>query len=523
MERPALQRLLAAIARGEVDVVVVYKIDRLTRALADFARMVEIFDRHQVSFVSVTQAFNTTSSMGRLTLNVLLSFAQFEREVTGERIRDKIAASKEKGMWMGGTLPLGYDMPQPGSRALVVNEREAELVRHLFRRYLALGSVHALERELASEGLRSKAWVTRAGRPMGGLPFSRGALFHLLRSRTYLGEIVHRGTSHPGLHPALVDEETFAAVQARLAESRRRGAEAAPMAAPTSEGVEGQRPGADEKSPGADDPDGAAAAEGQKTARTGLRPGAAPAPLTGRLLDADGHPMSPSFTRGRTGKLYRYYVSAPLQQGKACPANASAIRRVSAPALEQVVGEALRRLLPAAPADPADPLALVHRLELRRGELRLWLLRGEGVVGPEGEDGVPVEIRDGLAECEAAVPDPRDPALVRVVLPFVHVPRGGDARVLKGTTRSAAPDPVLVRALREAHTMVARDSAGLPRIESSPTSPHRRRLVRLAFLAPDLQRAILAGTQPPGLTLARLLEQEMPLDWTAQRQMLGVG
>ena len=180
MERPALKRLLCDIEAGKVDVIVVYKIDRLTRSLADFARMIEIFDRRRASFVSVTQAFNTTTSMGRLTLNVLLSFAQFEREVTGERIRDKIAASKAKGMWMGGTVPLGYEPPENDARTLAVNQEEAEIVRTIFRAYIDLGSVHALQRWLEDRGIRSKRRVTRAGRLSGGRPFSRGALFQLL-------------------------------------------------------------------------------------------------------------------------------------------------------------------------------------------------------------------------------------------------------------------------------------------------------------------------------------------------------
>ena len=223
MERPALKRLLCDIEAGKVDVIVVYKIDRLTRSLADFARMIEIFDRRRVSFVSVTQAFNTTTSMGRLTLNVLLSFAQFEREVTGERIRDKIAASKAKGMWMGGTVPLGYEPPENGTRALAVNQEEAEIVRTIFRAYIDLGSVHALQRWLEDRGIRSKRRVTRAGRLSGGGPFSRGALFHLLRNRVYRGMIVHKGRAHPGRHQAIIDGDLFAAVQARLdANTRRR-------------------------------------------------------------------------------------------------------------------------------------------------------------------------------------------------------------------------------------------------------------------------------------------------------------
>ena len=212
MERPALRKLMDDVAAGRIDVVVVYKIDRLTRSLADFARIVEIFDRHGVSFVSVTQAFNTTSSMGRLTLNVLLSFAQFEREVTGERIRDKIAASKARGMWMGGVVPLGYNLPAPNTHMLIVNPREAATVTRIFEAYLTMSSVHALCRWLNEEGIQPKQYVTRNGRTMGGLAFSRGALFHLLRNRTYLGKIVHGETAHPGLHTAIVSEDLFDAV-----------------------------------------------------------------------------------------------------------------------------------------------------------------------------------------------------------------------------------------------------------------------------------------------------------------------
>lgn len=217
MERPGLVKLLADINAGLIDVVVVYKVDRLTRSLSDFARIVDTFDKHGVSFVSVTQAFNTTSSMGRLTLNVLLSFAQFEREVTGERIRDKIAASKAKGMWMGGTPPLGYS---PRERSLEVLPQEAETVRHIFRRYIALGSVYVLARELAADGIVSKHWTTSKGVTKGGLVLSRGALFCMLRNRLYLGEIVHKDTSYPGQHAAIIDRQTFDAA-ARMLDAGR--------------------------------------------------------------------------------------------------------------------------------------------------------------------------------------------------------------------------------------------------------------------------------------------------------------
>ena len=207
LERPAMLQLLTDIKEGRVDVVVVYKVDRLTRALADFAKIVDVFDAHKVSFVSVTQQFNTTTSMGRLTLNVLLSFAQFEREVTAERIRDKIAASKKKGMWMGGNVPLGYDAKD---RTLAINAAEAETVRTVFRLYLDLGSVRALRAEAHRQGLRSKT----------GNAFSYGHLYFLLQNPIYFGRIRHKKVSYPGLHPAIIDQATWDAVQQRLSAHR---------------------------------------------------------------------------------------------------------------------------------------------------------------------------------------------------------------------------------------------------------------------------------------------------------------
>ena len=223
MERPALKRLLADIGARKVDVVVVYKVDRLTRSLADFAKIVEVFDANAVSFVSITQAFNTTTSMGRLTLNVLLSFAQFEREVTGERIRDKITASKKKGLWMGGQPSLGYDVKD---RKLIVNDAEAETVRAIFRRYLELGSVRALKTVLEAEGVVSKRRTAADGSAYGGQSFSRGALYQMLQNRVYRGEIVHKGSAYPGEHTPIVDEELWRQVQKKLEANgvERRGA-----------------------------------------------------------------------------------------------------------------------------------------------------------------------------------------------------------------------------------------------------------------------------------------------------------
>src|SRR5216683_1402737 len=267
MERPGLQQLLANIREGLVDTVVVYKVDRLTRSLTDFARMVELFDAKGVSFVAVTQQFNTTTSMGRLTLNVLLSFAQFEREVTGERIRDKIAASKKKGMWMGGVPPLGYEVHD---HKLVVVESEAETVRHIFRRYAMLGSVRLLKEELEAAGIRSKQWTSAAGRTRGGKPLARGALYLMLQNRIYRGEIVHKEQSYPAEHEAIVDEALWETVQAKLAANAvERGS-------------------------------------GERAKSS--------SPLAGLLFDAEGHPMTPSHAV-KQGRRYRYYVSRPLITG----------------------------------------------------------------------------------------------------------------------------------------------------------------------------------------------------------------
>ena len=216
-DRPALQQLLADIKAHKVDVIVVYKVDRLTRSLADFAKLVELFDAHQVSFVSVTQQFNTTTSMGRLTLNVLLSFAQFEREVTSERIRDKIGASKRKGLWVGGVVPLGYHAKD---RKITVVEEEAKVVRHIFQRYLELGSLNLLLADLRDTGIRTKVRQLSSGRTIGGIPFTRGPLAYFLRNRFYIGEVRFKGEIFPGEQPAILDRKLFDAVQARLDQQR---------------------------------------------------------------------------------------------------------------------------------------------------------------------------------------------------------------------------------------------------------------------------------------------------------------
>ena len=266
-DRPDLQRLLEDIRARKIDVIVVYKVDRLTRSLADFAKLVELFDAHGVSFVSVTQQFNTTTSMGRLTLNVLLSFAQFEREVTSERIRDKIAASKRKGLWVGGPLPLGYQM-KDGKIAVV--ENEAEQVRLIFRRYLELSGVNALVRDLKERNIRTKAKLLANGATRGGIPFERGTLFYLLRNRFYIGEVKYKGDILPGEQPPIMDRALFDAVQQKLTD--------------------------------------------QWTTRTSIR-NAGDHLLAGLLFDDAGHRMAPTHAT-KAGIRYRYYVSLPCLHGR---------------------------------------------------------------------------------------------------------------------------------------------------------------------------------------------------------------
>ena len=325
VERPALQRLLADVKQRRIDVIVVYKVDRLTRSLADFAKLVELFDANGVSFVSVTQAFNTTTSMGRLTLNVLLSFAQFEREVTGERIRDKIAASKRRGIWMGGNVPFGYRVD---ARRLVPVEAEAEQVRLIFARYLALGSIDRLVSELRGQGIVTRQMV-RAGGVRGGIPFTRGPLAYVLRNRTYVGEIAFKGEVHPAEHAAIVDRALFEAVQQRLTEQRNR-------------------------EPGQGSWSGAL--------------------LTGRLFDERGHKMTPTHCR-KAGVRYRYYMSRTRLDGLENGGNQ--VRRIPALAIEQHIVEAIgaRRLSDEADRDLVE--RVVERVELAPGLLRIKLKAGD--------------------------------------------------------------------------------------------------------------------------------------------------
>jgi len=480
MERPALQCLLADIAANLIDVVVVYKVDRLTRSLTDFAKLVEIFERRGVSFVSVTQQFNTTSSMGRLTLNVLLSFAQFEREVAGERIRDKFAASRRKGMWMGGNIPLGYDV---AGRRLVVNAAEAKTVTLIFERYLELGCVRALQAELDRLGIRSKHRVAETGRSVGGGPFSRGALYYLLRNRIYRGEAVHKGVAHPGEHEAIIEVELWETVQAKLS----------------------------------------AHASEQRKSRVesgGL--------LMGRIFDDRGNRMSPSYTT-RKGRRHRYYVSQAVLQGR--KKEAGSIARIGAEELERIVVEAIR------PDRNADRIAIPdgaskeHTPSRSPGDVydqsaREMVSRAvERIVVHAMDVEIVLQTRDAASPSLGT--DGENSRVHRVPLPGrrprdrrdIIIP--GDAgtpprRLDRSLVLAVARGRTWASALRRGEYADTAEIAG----KCDLSEAYVRRILRLAFLAPDMVESIAEGRQPLGLTLHRLLGP-VPLAWAEQRQRFG--
>jgi site-specific DNA recombinase len=513
MDRPALKRLLADIASGQIDCVVVYKVDRLTRALSDFARMVEVFDRENVSFVSVTQQFNTTTSMGRLTLNVLLSFAQFEREVTGERIRDKISASKKKGMWMGGFVPIGYEAKD---RTLIINEAEAETVRTIFRLYLELKSVDALKEELDRRGLRTKARPDRGERMQGGLPFGRGHLYRILSNPLYRGQISHKGQVYPGQHEAIIDGETWEEVQAALAQNSHRHLVKAHSKNPSL--------------------------------------------LAGLLLTAEGESLV-STHANKQGRRYRYYVSAsglkPRRRDRAegnegsaregTPTCPGPLWRLPASEVEGVVIRILTGLL----TDPHWLLDHVASEEMTLNERQAMLARaGELARQLEGMDAIArravvLAIVDAITVGEGEIAIRLRPhaianggsneanggsgesASVLVRRSAVLRRRGIETRlIIEGEEAGPEPDPALIKALAQAHRWwgdLVEQRYGTMRALARAYDTDERyvaRILCLAFLSPDLTCAILDGTQPPELTLHALLKkQEIPLAWNEQKEL----
>ncbi len=505
MDRPALQQLLADLTAGRVDTVVVYKIDRLTRSLADFAKIVEILDKGSASFVSVTQQFNTTTSMGRLTLNVLLSFAQFEREVIGERIRDKIAASKQKGMWMGGVPPLGY---RAQDRKLVIVESEAEIVRFIFRRYAELGSVRLLKDELEAQSVRSKLRTTASGRISGGKPFARGALYLMLQNRIYRGEIVHNQQSYLGEHKPIIDQPLWDAVQALLARN----------AAERSSGARNHQPSL----------------------------------LAGMLVDGDGNRMTPSHAVKR-GTRYRYYVSGSLITKDRTEVSAGL--RIPAAEIEHLVSSRVHRWL----LDPGSiykstsarlaDASIQQRLVARAAEIgKRWpelpvarkrvvltalIERIEVSVGQIDIRFRPSRLSALLDAAATPLQGATDDETEILPVPIRLRRAGREIRmVVDGTDPFAVtkPDARLIRLLLRAR----RFNATLAQGEGAPfaalaqregvSRSYFTRLVRLSYLAPDITQAILDGRQPSDLTAEKLLEHSrLPLAWHDQRTLLGFG
>ena len=496
MERPALRRLLADIAEGLIDVVVVYKVDRLTRSLSDFARMVEIFDGHQVSFVAVTQQFNTTTSMGRLTLNVLLSFAQFEREVTGERIRDKIAASKRKGIWMGGLVPLGY---QVRARQLAVAESEAATVRHIFQRYGELGGVRLLKEELGRDGVRSKVRVSKAGAASGGQAFSRGALYTLLRNPIYIGEVRHKGAHYPGQHQPIVERSVWDRTQELLRVHAVR-------------------------------------ADGKPSA-------SASSPLIGKLFDDHGERLTPSHAV-KGNRRYRYYVSHSLLKGGAREPGegwrvpALEIERTLAAAAARILGE---RTAIAAGADEAGLAA--HDLPSMFAAAAEWSARLQSEAAASAalkalvdraelhQDGIRLSIRlPILTSGQAAASAPTHLSLTRQI-PLRVRRRGIEMRLVIGGGSGSAPriDSAILKATARARCwfddLVSGRAASMVAIGQREGVGKRyvSRMIRLAFLAPTIIERIAEGRQPPALT-AQFLSAgcgDLPLSWPAQAKLLG--
>ncbi len=492
LDRPALQRLLSDVKAGRIDTIIVYKVDRLTRSLMDFSKLVEAFDNAGTSFVSVTQSFNTTTSMGRLTLNMLLSFAQFEREVTAERIRDKIAASKAKGMWMGGTPPIGYE---PEGRSLKVVEDHAAIVRRVFDLYLELGNVRAVREQLVSEEVRSPVRVmTKTGKTYGGILLSRGQIYNLLNCPTYIGEVHHNGQVYPGLHKGVVDRNIWDRVQAMLADN-----------------LQGHRTG---------------------------RSAATPSLLADKVVDAEGAQLIS--THACKGKVrYRYYVSRDLQHG-----DGKAGMRIPARELEAAVARRVAELfedglLLATTAKLGVPVSDFGRFVERSSRIALKLAARDLVTVRRVIDGV--RIHDGGIEidCSTSViaglldvmPEDDAPTTLTVTSD-VRLTRSGLAmRLIQGNGQAVAPQAdqglikLLVRArgwwaqLKSGEVDVKR-LAGAEGVHASYIS----RVLRLAFLSPAMVDAILRGEVPPGIDVARLIASHAisPI-WTEQRRaILGV-
>jgi DNA invertase Pin-like site-specific DNA recombinase len=461
-DRPALQRLLTDVKATKVDVIVVYKVDRLTRSLADFAKLVELFDGHGVSFVSVTQQFNTTTSMGRLTLNVLLSFAQFEREVTSERIRDKIAASKRKGLWVGGRVPLGYEVKD---RKIVVVKRKAELVRAIFRSYLKLGSIDRLANDLRKQGAVTNVTRRKNGKAIGGNPFTRGPLSYLLRNRFYIGQVVYKGDILPGSQTPIVDARLFNAVQAKLAEQQNNHVKTRAK----SEAL-----------------------------------------LIGRLFDDRGNRMSPSHTR-KQGIKYRYYISRPLLEGR--KDKAGSVSRVPADEIENVVTKAMRRSVAPGPEISNGELIRTYltRVEVHPAKLIVELKppnnqRKSGDSKRRKTLHVSWQKPPTKRRRDIIVPDSMSRDAIRPIRSDAR------ARLIAAIARGRNwLDELVTSSVSDVDAIAKREHCSVRKINMT---------ISLAFLAPDLVKTAIEGRLPRGIGIARLCDP--PADWSGQYRKLGL-
>lgn len=493
MDRPALKALLKEIAAGNVDVIVVYKVDRLTRSLMDFAKIVEHLDKAGVSFVSVTQQFNTTSSMGRLTLNVLLSFAQFEREVTGERIRDKIALSKQKGKWMGGVPPLGY---KPVDQKLVIDEGEAKIVRHIFQRYLALQTVNALKEELDADGYRTKISEYGPDKKQGGVPFGKGHLYRILQNRVYMGDIVHKNKAYPGEHAAIIDQEVFEKVQSIVASNRVKKSSAL----------------------------------GSKYACL----------LAGRLFDDKGNYMSPKHSHTRK-RHYRYYTSQAIIQGY--PYKAGSLPNIPAHEIERLVHAEVGALLKDAKrlqpyleketvAKQRQLLATATELDLKSPDEERLFLRSviSKIVVAKEQVTITlcaVKLEEALKGMLTgkAIPETDTPIILVRTIKLTSANNGSKVIIGNGIPGCNAQ---LVKAIARSYLWSEQLLSGevnsmmdIARRENVQTSNYISRVLRLRFLAPDIVDAILQGTQPVDLTVEKLFKVKS-FDWQDQRRSLGL-
>ena len=460
-DRPALQRLLEDVEAGKIDVIVVYKVDRLTCSLADFAKLVELFDAHNVSFISVTQQFNTTTSMGRLTLNVLLSFAQFEREVTSERIRDKISASKRKGLWVGGMTPLGYNAKD---RKITVNEAEADRVRTIFRSYLKLGSLNLLMADLRKRAIVTKLRELKTGKCVGGISFARGSLAQLLRNRFYIGEVAFKGEVFKGEQPAILDRALFDAVQARLNEQ-----------------VTNHK---------------------AKWMKSEAR-------LIGRIFDDRGNRMTPSHARKGNVK-YRYYLSSALLQGTA--ERAGSVCRVPATDVEALVIKSVREHIK--PSEPIDDRSLittqVARVEVQPKQLVIHLTE---------EPNATANRKKTRANGVIHIPWQKTPSTRRreILLPEGMPPQ--HARPIRSETRATLV-AAIARGRRWLDELTTDPSVTTESIAKREDCSIRKvnMTISLAFLAPDLVKAAIDGRLPHGMGVARLTD--LPPEWSRQHELL---